>query len=133
MQSPDQEKDIIATKVAAMVNRGCSDQEIIARLRFVPGRKRGGALALSCHLDGQTIPCAPMCVVSMCNQVVATIHILLHVQTEMMIPQKYSNPYTHVLSFAYLPALASCLSAAHLGGNKLSIFRIRSMRRTLLR
>lgn len=27
----------IAAKVASMVNRGCSDQEIIARLRFVPG------------------------------------------------------------------------------------------------
>ena len=33
----EQERDVVASRVAAMVNRGCSDQEIIARLRFVPG------------------------------------------------------------------------------------------------
>jgi hypothetical protein len=113
-----------------MVNRGCSDQEIITRLRFVPGRNKTHAsnrncvllycvlllvlLARMCFLH----VCAPVCNCAGCCNADTHTHARARAHTHthttpracrILIPQKYSISYTHMMSLVLPPALAFCL------------------------
>lgn len=104
--SPEQERVDITQKIAAMVNRGCSDQEIITRLRFVPGRNKTYVLLLYSVL--LLVLHARMCVFHVCAPV-CNCAGCRNADTTPRACRSHTAEVLHMMSLVLPPALAFCL------------------------